>query len=611
MTSSEPIPDLTPEQCRRRLSHPSLTVEERVQVLCRLGKLLADASDVPGAIACFEEARTLQPDSRLVLRHWGQLLTSLGQYHEAITAFERAIALSAEPDGSLWRDLGDAQRQLRQYRPALTSYQQATALNPEDWQAWNGQSYVQAMLRRHRDARASSDRALELNPDSEEVWSGRGIVLFAAGRYQPALDHFDRALALQPDYDRAWYNRGVTLVRLGRDREAMTSLDRAIALGSPADAWYVTAWLSKGFALMKLGQFQLAIASLDQVQRLQPDSYAAALYRLICVLLGGKLPSHLRLPQTRRQLGHSLKTVLLGIRYRILILVGAIALLIFGQGTWADWLRQIAPTLFSLGIIALIVADLWLLRDRISFVWRTYFRSGLLAYVRALGILIITLSTFLVANAYAPPALHWGWANLVFGQPGNILFQPFNLVQPDPLSTPHSAPPATTAPAISDPPPSPATSPTPDPLPTSDSAISEPDAYGQMESTLPVRPAWSYGDLFVLGFWGLLIMGIPFWARLEERVFRWGGNSWRQIAVRSTLFGLVHLIVGIPILAGFVLIVPGFLFACRYKFVFSRHLRRSGDILQAQDAGMLASTADHAIYNAILVTLVTITLILL
>jgi tetratricopeptide (TPR) repeat protein len=593
--------------------------------------LLAASSQVSEAIACFEEARELQPDDRDVLHQWGNLQAQWGRYHEAIATYERAIALSPEPEASLWRDLGDAQRYLRQYRPGLVSYQRAIEQDPEDWQAWNGLSYVQAMLRQRRAALSSSDRAIDLNPEAEEVWSGRGIVLFAAGRYGPALEHFDRALVLHPDYDRAWYNRGVTLIRMGRDQEAIASLDRALELGSPADSWYVMAWLSHGFALMKLWRFQEAIASLDQVQQHQPNSYPAALYRIICVVLAGKLLNHLRSHQTRQQLGHSLKTIVQGIRYRLLILVGAIALLIFGQGAWADWLRHMIPTLFSVGIIVLIAADLWLLRDRLSFVWKTYFKSGILTYVRALGILTITITTLLVVSAYAPPPFHWGWADLVFGRPGNILFQPFNLFQTDPTSpslepipeSPSSLPVPEINPDPSDPS-------SPDQaLPDSTPNETIPPVSHNAESpTVPAPPnpaqssdiapfitsTWSYQTLqkvFMMAFWGLLMLGIPFWARLEERIFRWGGNTWPQIAVRSTLFGLVHLIVGIPILAGFVLIVPGFLFACRYKYVFSCHFRRHGHLAQAQDAGIAASTADHAIYNAILVTFVVLTFLLL
>jgi hypothetical protein len=61
--------------------------------------------------------------------------------------------------------------------------------------------------------------------------------------------------------------------------------------------------------------------------------------------------------------------------------------------------------------------------------------------------------------------------------------------------------------------------------------------------------------------------------------------------------------MGIPICVALTLAVPGFLFACRYKYAYHRDLRLHGNELRAQKAGVLASTADHAIYNAILISL--------
>jgi hypothetical protein len=178
----------------------------------------------------------------------------------------------------------------------------------------------------------------------------------------------------------------------------------------------------------------------------------------------------------------------------------------------------------------------------------------------------------------------------VFGQPGNILFQPFNLMQ-------LGSPVADQARAIA----------------------------SELAALIFSLPVWAitlhplqesldqveWKSILALGFWLLLVLGIPFWARLEERIFRRGANTWRQIAVRSTQFGLAHLVAGIPILAGLVLIVPGFLFACRYKYVHDRYLKRTHNLFQAQEAGVDASTADHAIYNAILVTLLVVTVLTL
>ncbi|MEO0409765.1 MAG: hypothetical protein AAF289_20680, partial [Cyanobacteria bacterium P01_A01_bin.135] len=242
----------------------------------------------------------------------------------------------------------------------------------------------------------------------------------------------------------------------------------------------------------------------------------------------------------------------------------------------------------SVGIVALMGVDLWRHRQRWRLIGAVYFRCGILTYLRAVGILIVTVGALLAADRLFPPFMHWGWANLVFGQPGNIIFQPFNLFsQGQPIQTVGAIAQlvGVVAPAGL----------------VGISALLLASASG---ARLVPGTAIPWEALFICGFWLLLIVGIPFWARLEEHIFRRGANTWRKIAVRSTQFGLVHLVAGIPLLGGVVLILPGFLFACRYKYVYERHLKRHRQVEQAQEAGVMASTADHAVYNAILVSLV-------
>ncbi|MBD1920609.1 hypothetical protein H6F77_05840 [Microcoleus sp. FACHB-831] len=110
--------------------------------------------------------------------------------------------------------------------------------------------------------------------------------------------------------------------------------------------------------------------------------------------------------------------------------------------------------------------------------------------------------------------------------------------------------------------------------------------------------------------WMVFILSVPFWAEAEEKWFRKGVRSWKGMTINSLKFGLMHLTAGIPLCWALSLSVPGFLFACRYKYVYDRHLRKFNDENQAVAAGVEASTADHAIYNAILITFLAVTMLL-
>ena len=430
-------------------------------------------------------------------------------------------------------------------------------------------------------------QAADLSTGERVQWLYRqGLLLVRAGQFEAAIASSDQALALQPDAALAYYLRGLALDGAGRGWEAIASFDRALQQPFQVEAWKASAWTHRAYGLVKLGQFAEAIASCDRALEMQPQSYHAALYKVISLVMTGQWVRYLSHRHTRPQLLRLLGTLVQRLKYRLLLLVSVLVLLIWGQGMLPAAVRHGLSMLFSLGMIGLIVADLWQQRSRFGFVWQTYFHHHWLTYGRAFATVIVTLFTYTVADQIAPPYLKWGWANLVLGQPGNIIFQPFYLFEQSSRSLPNPSVAAGTV-AVPD---------------------STPNAL--LETVLQAIASVDYAAIFIVGFWLLLLFGIPFWARLEERIFRRGAHTWRQIAVRSTQFGLVHLLAGIPILGGLVLILPGFLFACRYKYIHDRHLRQGHSPLQAQDAGVAASTADHAVYNAILISLAVGTLLL-
>lgn len=245
------------------------------------------------------------------------------------------------------------------------------------------------------------------------------------------------------------------------------------------------------------------------------------------------------------------------LKYCLLFFFASILVSIYGNSTWwSAILSQALPVLFSIAIFIVIVRELWDNRSKLSFVINIYFKSGILSYFRAFSIVAITITLGIVVYLHVPEFLRWGWGSLIFGNSGNVALQP--------LTTASQA--------------------------------------GQKVSEIQGN-GFDYRWIFMIPVWMIFILGFPFWAEVEEKIFRRGVHSWKGITISSIKFGLIHLIMGIPVCWALTLSVPGFLFACRYKYVYHRHLKKFKDETKAQEAGVRASTADHAIYNAILITL--------
>lgn len=63
----------------------------------------------------------------------------------------------------------------------------------------------------------------------------------------------------------------------------------------------------------------------------------------------------------------------------------------------------------------------------------------------------------------------------------------------------------------------------------------------------------------------LLMLNVPRLARREEEVFRRGSKDWKDIAVRSTKFGFLHMLVGVPVAGAIALIFLGLALTVQYK----------------------------------------------
>ncbi|NEQ99215.1 MAG: tetratricopeptide repeat protein, partial [Cyanothece sp. SIO2G6] len=529
------------------------------------------------------------------IKTYQQVLDFLGDSHHPIVA-------------ELWYRQGTVRRTRQSYGAAIASYDRAIALNPDYADALSGRGVCLALTRRHQQGLRECDRAVAIAPNSAVILNNRGIALMAANQRHKALEQFDQVLAIQPDFTKAQYNAALVLFRLGRDAAAMErltplletlsfpELSPELSPESPQEmqtreSWHVSAWTLYALLQLKQRQFQEAIASCQQAQRIKPHNYSAALYKLTAMVATGQIWASFTQSQVRHEVGRDLATVGNTLKYRFLILAIIIGILGWGQGGVVEVLRRVLPIVLSIGIITLVGMDLWQHKSRLNFVWKVYFRCGWLTYPRAFLTLIVTLFTFTVAYQYSPGFMRWGWAEAVFGSSGNIIFQPLNLLQE--LS--HQ-------PALAN-------------LWAWATPLAVSGRLGLSAATGPTlgfvnRYLFHVGNLHItvatiltLLFWLALLAGVPFWANLEERIFRQGANTWQAIAIRSTQFGLVHLLAGIPLIGGFVLILPGFLFACRYKYVRDRHYHRHQNPHQAEVAGVFASTADHAVYNAILMTI--------
>lgn len=105
--------------------------------------------------------------------------------------------------------------------------------------------------------------------------------------------------------------------------------------------------------------------------------------------------------------------------------------------------------------------------------------------------------------------------------------------------------------------------------------------------------------LIPVAFVLLLLPALPLLVEAEERRFRLGAEAWStgRRALRGLQFGLLHLVVGVPIAAALAITVAGWWFT----WVYLRAFRRTGSPTEA----LAESTRSHLGYNLVIIGLVT------
>jgi tetratricopeptide (TPR) repeat protein len=216
---------------------------------------------------------------------------------EALASFDRALSLRPQ-SAELHNNRGNMLRQLQRTSEALASFERAIALQPTFAAAYNNRGLVLQALQRYREAASSYERALALQPDFAEAHNNLGTVQCELGQAAEALASCSRALQLQPRMHGVHGNLGNALRDLERPEEALAQYDLAV-LEAPQDA---DNHCHCGNALFDLKLIPDAMASYERAIGLNPTHAQSLFNKSLCLLLSGEFAQGLPLYEWRKQL---------------------------------------------------------------------------------------------------------------------------------------------------------------------------------------------------------------------------------------------------------------------------------------------------------------------
>ena len=147
------------------------------------------------------------------------------QFEAARKHYERILAKNPKDHMALYQK-GLVHYNMRQIKDAITCFDRSIALNPDNHYAWTSKgdaimcldSY-KSVNKQYRDAIKCYDHALRLDPDVD-TYRAKGDLLEALGEYENANECYDAVIKIEPNIAKIWELKCDVLAKLKRNREA-------------------------------------------------------------------------------------------------------------------------------------------------------------------------------------------------------------------------------------------------------------------------------------------------------------------------------------------------------------------------------------------------------
>jgi tetratricopeptide (TPR) repeat protein len=164
-----------------------------------LACVLADLSDLPGAIKYKRQVVALQPDDGEALLSLGELLVRNREFADARKIYRRALT-PAPNDVEVVRRQADAWQAAGQLKDVAEAYANWLKIEPDSDTANGNLAFALFDLGQHATALEHWQRALQASPQNADSLAGKAAALHVLGRHDEARASYLAAVSANPDF---------------------------------------------------------------------------------------------------------------------------------------------------------------------------------------------------------------------------------------------------------------------------------------------------------------------------------------------------------------------------------------------------------------------------
>jgi tetratricopeptide (TPR) repeat protein len=185
-----------------------------------------------------EAQKKQQQFSKEVRAHFdkGVELFNLGQFDEALTEFNAALAVDPKQPGIQAR-VGDCYAKLNKNEEAVAAYDKAIELEPNDGSLYALKGVALGRLGKTAESQEMFRKSAELDPKGAGLnFYNLGVTLYNAGDMEKAADAFKQSVASDANYAESYYLLGMSLSGSEASfADAIAAFKKYIEIGKKAD----------------------------------------------------------------------------------------------------------------------------------------------------------------------------------------------------------------------------------------------------------------------------------------------------------------------------------------------------------------------------------------
>lgn len=173
------------------------------------------------------------PNKRRAHENYGQALSTVGYYKDALREFNTVLALPDDgsvPMRDLYREIGVVQFRIEQFDDAIVSWQKGLRYAPNDASLLNNLSIAFLRKGRFDEAVTSARIAVASNPMMPQPLNTLGEAYLAKKDFAKAAECFVKSIELAPDDPGRYWNAAIAFEKAGNFEGAYQYINRFMAI---------------------------------------------------------------------------------------------------------------------------------------------------------------------------------------------------------------------------------------------------------------------------------------------------------------------------------------------------------------------------------------------